>query len=244
MIGELEHRHKKAILKTEEQVRIVNKLVQYLASLEYWEDPDNGVWENEEMVHASSVGACLAGLKSIRRLEKIEVPDWLIDKGRRALDALLPRESKERFVDLALLSLIYPYHIVSAKQRDQILENVEYHLVRERGVIRYKNDWYYNKNPDGQSEEAEWTFGFSWLAIIYEELGEKKRAQFYIDKMLATDSPKGVPELYYSNSPHFNENTPLGWAESLFIVALHEFHSKHMVKKSQILFLLQLKNVK
>lgn len=94
MIGELEHRHKKAILKTEEQVRIVNKLVQYLASLEYWEDPDNGVWENEEMVHASSVGACLAGLKSIRRLEKIEVPDWLIDKGRRALDALLQENQR------------------------------------------------------------------------------------------------------------------------------------------------------
>ena|ERR1700683_2432771 len=103
-----------------------------------------------------------------------------------------------------------------------ILENVEYHLLRERGVIRYKGDHYYNKNPDGWSEEAEWTFGLSWLAIIYEKLGDEQKAKEYLDRAKETVTKKGVPELYFSNSTKYNDNTPLGWSESLFIVALHD----------------------
>src|SRR5207302_712705 len=135
------------------------KLVKYLQSVEYWHDRDSGMWEEDEEVHASSVGACVAGLKSIQRLDKIEVSDWLIEEGQKTLNAMLPRESERKFVDLSLLSLIWPYNIVTDEQRDQILENLEYHLLRERGVIRYKGDRYYNKNPDGTSEEGEWTFG-------------------------------------------------------------------------------------
>jgi phosphorylase kinase alpha/beta subunit len=227
-IGELEHHHKRYILKTEDYVRIVNKLVKYLEAIHYWCDEDNGVWEENEEVHASSVGACVAGLKSIKRLPQIEVPDWLIEKGMETLKKLLPRESKTKFVDLALLSLIYPYNIVDKKERKIILENVEYLLLREHGVIRYKNDHYYNKNPDGYSEEAEWTFGLSWLAIIYEQLGKKRKAQQFIDEALKTVTPKGVPELYFSNSKEYNANNPLGWSESLFIVALHDMNKKFM----------------
>ena len=50
--------------------------------------------------------------------------------------------------------------------------------------------------------------------------------------MLKTVSKKGVPELYLSNSDEYNSNTPLGWAESLFIVALHDLHKKHSVKET------------
>jgi len=225
-VGELEHNHKRSILKSEDHVRIVNKLVKYLDSIEYWHDEDSGMWEEDEEVHASSVGACLSGLRAISHLDKIHVPEHMIKKGQKTLNHLLPRESKKKFVDLALLSLIYPYEIVNYKQRKEILKNVEYLLLKERGVIRYKNDYYYNKNPDGYSEEAEWTFGLSWLAIIYIQLGNKKKAQFFIDKMLDVITPKGVPELYFSNSPKYNENTPLGWAESLFIVALHDMNNK------------------
>jgi phosphorylase kinase alpha/beta subunit len=119
-IGQLEHNHKRSILNTEDKVRIVNKLVQYLKSIEYWRDEDNGVWEENEEVHASSVGACVAGLKSVKKLKGIEVPEGMIEKGELALAKLLPRESPGKFVDLAELSLIYPYNVVTAKQRDEI----------------------------------------------------------------------------------------------------------------------------
>lgn len=220
-IGELETHHKRSIITTPDHKRILNKLVQYLEAIEYWQDPDSGIWEEWEELHASSVGACVAGLRSIARIEGITVPEKLITEGEDALKTLLPRESSDKFVDLALLSLIWPYEVVNEEQRKRILENVEYHLLRQRGVIRYKGDEYYNKNSDGKSEEAEWTFGLSWLAIIYEKLGDSDKARAFIKDLIAIDTENGLPELYFSNSPEYNENTPLGWSESLFVVALY-----------------------
>jgi phosphorylase kinase alpha/beta subunit len=226
-IGELEVHHKRSILKTHDHERIVNKLVKYLEAIEYWHDRDSGMWEEDEELHASSVGACVAGLRSIMRLAWIEVPYQLVRRGQRSLNALLPRESERKFVDLALLSLVWPYGVVSQEQRDEILANIEYHLMRERGVIRYKGDHYYNRNQDGFSEEAEWTFGLAWLAIIYEQIGEHGKAHKLIKDLIAVDTPEGLPELYFSNSPEYNENTPLGWSESLFIVAMYEMERQH-----------------
>jgi phosphorylase kinase alpha/beta subunit len=232
MIGELEHHHQRTILKTGDHFRIINKLVKYLEAIHYWCDEDNGMWEENEEVHASSVGACLAGLKSISRLRGIDVPQQSIDKGQESLDKLLPRESKTKYVDLALLSLIYPYHVVNDRQEETILKNVEYLLLKKRGVIRYKNDHYYNKNPDGYSEEAEWTFGLSWLAIIYEHKENKEKATTFLKRLMPLVTSEGIPELYFSNSPTHNDNNPLGWSESLFIVALHDINKKHINENS------------
>lgn len=221
-IGILENNHKRSILKTPDHVRIVNKLVKYLENIEYWMDRDSGMWEEDEELHASSVGACVAGLKSVSGLQNIEVPHYLIERGEESLSNLLPRESERKFVDLAQLSLIWPYNVVTNEEREVILKNVEYHLLRTRGVIRYKGDKYYNRNPDGFSEEAEWTFGLAWLAIIYKQIGEERKANAYFKSLKEVDTKRGLPELYFSNSEEFNENTPLGWSESLFIVAMHE----------------------
>lgn len=225
-IGELEAVHKKSVLKTNDEVRVVNKLVKYLQAIEYWHDRDSGMWEEDEEIHASSIGACVAGLKSIKRIDKIEVSNELIEKGEKALRALLPRESERKFVDLALLSLIWPYGVVTKEEQTKILNNVEYHLLKKRGVIRYKGDRYYNKNIDDTSEEAEWTFGLAWLAIIYEKLGEFEKADELLKNLISVDTKDGIPELYFSNSKEYNPNTPLGWSESLFIVALYELNTR------------------
>ncbi len=229
-IGVLETHNPGCVLKNGDHYRVVNKLVRYLESIEYWNDEDSGMWEEDEEVHSSSVGACVAGLRAISKIDGINVPKDLISKGRATLKRLLPRESAKKFVDLALLSLIWPYNVVTKKQREDILRNIEFHLVKKRGVIRYKNDHYYNKNEDGYSEEAEWCFGFSWLAIIYEKLGDKKKASFYIKKAMDIKTAKGIPELYFSNSSKHNENTPLGWAESLFIISLYYYNEKYRKK--------------
>lgn len=227
-IANIELTRKKTVLETADEMRIVQKLVDYLITIHFWDDYDSGMWEENEEVHASSVGACVAGLKAISRIPGIRVPASAILNGRKTLNTLLPRESEKKFVDLALLSLIWPYHVVTKAQREQILKNVEYHLVKHKGVIRYKNDYYYNKNTDGYSEEAEWTFGFSWLAIIYKKIGDSKKAKQYEELSIKTINRKGeVPELYYSNTDIHNENSPLGWSESMLIIALYEMHHKH-----------------
>lgn len=229
-LGELEQHDGFSVIETADDKRIIQKLVEYLASIQYWIDPDNGMWEEAEEVHASSVGACVAGLKKIDELDFIHVDPELIKRGEEVLHKILPRESEKKFVDLALLSLIYPYNIVTDLERDTILENVEYHLVKDLGVIRYKSDLYYNKDEiDRVSQEAEWTFGLSWLAIIYERMGNKPKAEEYIQKAMATvDSVDDIPELYYSNSEIHNENSPLGWSESMFVVALYLFYDKYV----------------
>lgn len=228
-IGELEKHHKGLIVADDDDRRVLQKLVWYLSTLQYWHDPDSGMWEENQEVHASSVGACLAGLESIQNVEGIDVPSELLKRGKEALRAMFPRESSGKFVDLSLLSLIWPYNVLTKKETNDILTNVEYHLLRERGVIRYKGDHYYNKNPDGWSEEAEWTFGLSWLAIIYEKLGNIEKAKLFLEKAKKTITKDGlIPELYFSNSKKFNNNTPLGWSESLFIVALHNFNESEL----------------
>lgn len=232
-VGELEHRQPGIIVVDDDDRRVIQKLVWYLSTLEYWHDPDSGMWEENQEIHASSVGACVAGLKSAKRIPGIDVPDALIERGELTLRIMMPRESAGKFVDLALLSLIWPFDVVTPEERDKILENLEYHLLRERGVIRYKGDRYYNANDDGWSEEAEWTFGLSWLSIIYAHIGNKEKAALFLEEAKKTVTKDGlIPELYFSNSEEFNDNTPLGWSESLFIVALHTINEKHLKRRA------------
>ncbi len=222
IIVELELRSA-SVVKTDEERAVVQKIINYLVALEYWQDPDNGIWEENMEVHASSVGSCVAALKKATRIDWLVVPETAVALGEAALRNLLPRESKSKFADLALLSLIYPFAVTTAEETETILRNVEYHLTREKGVIRYKLDRYYNQNEDGYSEEAEWCFGLSWLAIIYAERGEKEKAYYYLRRAKLTVTPAGqVPELYYSHTDIPNDNTPLGWAESMYVVALQK----------------------
>jgi len=211
------------VATTTEEKEVSQMIVDYLVRVEYWHDADNGIWEENMEVHASSVGAGVAALKLASQIEWLKVPLVAIHYGEEALRQLLPRESQTKFADLALLSLIYPFAVTTKTETDTIIKNVVYHLTRDRGVIRYKLDRYYNANEDGYSEEAEWCFGLSWLAIIYAMRGEKERAWYYLRQVRSTVTANGeVPELYFSQSPVPNDNTPLGWAESMYIVALQK----------------------
>jgi len=211
-LGDLDKKGKKVLRKGDKE--IVQKLVDYLKAIEYWQDPDNGMWEENEEVHASSVGACLAGLLAVDHL--VKVPLHMIAHGEHTLRMMLPSEGVTKPTDLALLSLIWPYKVVTPEEKEMILQSVEDFLVREKGVLRYEGDLYYSNN--GQS--AEWTMGFPWLAIIYKELGHEHKYQFYMDKARSSMNEYGeLPELYYGGTDIHNENTPLAWAVSLWEVA-------------------------
>jgi GH15 family glucan-1,4-alpha-glucosidase len=202
------------VMRDEIDLRILQKLVLYLQSIQYWHDPDNGVWENDEELHASSIGACVAGLRAVESI--VDVPEGIIHQGEDALYAMLPRESDAKEVDLALLSLIYPYNVVNNEARDMIIQMVEAKLVRERGVIRYSGDQYYNNGA-----EAEWVMGFPWLAIIYKQMGNNARYNHYMRKTYQAMTWKGdLPELYMGKTTTYNENTPLSWNHALLLCAL------------------------
>ncbi|MFQ5475345.1 MAG: glycoside hydrolase family 15 protein, partial [Candidatus Nanoarchaeia archaeon] len=143
-IGEL---HKKGyrVIRDDTDIRIVQKLADYLEAIEYWQNPDHGVWEMREEVHASSVGACVAGLQAVKGIVKVNAE--AIEKGSKALNDLLPRESCTKEYDLAQLSLIFPFNIVNKEQAEMILKNIA-KLEREKGLIRHHDDYYYNNGKE------------------------------------------------------------------------------------------------
>ncbi|WP_020619969.1 glycoside hydrolase family 15 protein [Paenibacillus daejeonensis] len=218
----------KTMLRDGRDARMVQKLVHYLEHVRYWEDADNGMWEEWREIHASSVGACVAGLKAVERIAA--VPQGLVEKGLRTLLELFPAESKDKPVDLAQLSLIYPYRLFSGVMAETIVNAVEQRLLRERGVIRYEGDSYYStleaEHGRGQplafyeGTEAEWTFGLPWLALCHLELGNPEEARRYIrwSEDVMTE-PGCLPELYYQGSATPNVNTPLGWSSAMYILA-------------------------
>ncbi len=209
------------VAENDEERGLVQLLINYLNAIEYWNDADSGIWEENQEVRASSIGAVVCALKCASKLPYITIPEGMIQKGEQALREMLPRETKTRFCDLALLTLIFPFEVTTEEETKKILENVEYFLLRDQGVIRYRNDRYYNRNEDGYSEEAEWSMGLAWLSIIYAKLGNLEKAEDYLVRSGKTVNKDGlIPELWYSHTTDSNDNIPLGWAESMYVVAL------------------------
>jgi phosphorylase kinase alpha/beta subunit len=220
----------KRILRDEHDYRILQKLVAYVTTLEYWNDEDSGMWEEYRERRSSSIGAVYAGLKALQDLCIVDVPQWVIDKGREALFELFPHETSTRKWDLAQLSLIYPYQVFDHEMSKMLLDGIVKNLLRHRGVIRYVGDSYYStlekEHGRGRSrefyagEEAEWCFGFGFLALGYYHIGDLFVARHFVKRLESVMLEDGsVPELYYSKTDKYNGNTPLGWANSLYIIA-------------------------
>lgn len=219
----------KRIIRDEDDRRIMQKMAEYFESIRYWMDADNGMWEEWREVRSSSVGACVAALIGLKEQNLANVPEWLIMKGLATLDNFYPFESADRPYDLAQMSLVYPFRIYDSYEARKIIDNIEKHLLRDRGVIRYQGDSYYTTDPAGlrkqemykyYGSEAEWTMGLNWLSICHQVLGDKEKAQQYIEHAEKVVLPDGrFPELYYAKTDKCNGNNPLGWSNALYIIA-------------------------
>lgn len=215
--------HGQQVIRDENDLKIVQKLVDYLECVQYWQAKDNGMWEENMEVHASSVGACVAGLHAVKML--VDVKEELIRKGEETLRQLLPRESETKETDLALLSLIYPYRVVDRHMALVILDHVTQSLERTFGCIRYENDQYYNEG----GSEAEWCFGFPWLGLCYLELGRFEKAREYMEKTKrVVPSTWEVPELYVGGKNVPNRNTPLAWAVAMSMLFLQQCETREI----------------
>ncbi len=231
-----------------EVLLLLRDIVLYLTTVRWHSDPDFGVWEEGPEVHSSSIGSVLAGLTMwhddgyyhykysypIDLHTYVPIPQEFVEAGRDALNRILPAESASRPYDMAQLSLIWPYNIITESQAHQILKNIEENLVRERGVIRYPGDLYFNADPAlPMGNEAEWPLGFAWLSIAYSKLALRalrmggmfgrpsdfiERSRWYLERLesVMTDDGK-VPELYSGGK--MNANVPLAWAQSFYVVA-------------------------
>jgi len=185
---------------------LLSHITRYLETLEWWRCADYGVWEEGPKLNASSIGAVLAGLSGLKSLDDPDLyfNERQLARGRDALDRLLPAESEGRPCDLAQLSLIWPFGVLDEAQTSAVLDNVETRLVRERGVIRYEGDGYFNAADDrlvpihdprtgrelldyGDQDrqafpftvvglEAQWPLGLAWLSIVYSKRAKRRFA--------------------------------------------------------------------
>jgi phosphorylase kinase alpha/beta subunit len=205
------------IIRDDSDVEIINKLINVLVSIKYWTIHDNGIWEENTEIHSSSIGAVLGGLTALEDVG-FNMPLKIYNNAKKTLQTLLPNESITKNVDLSLLTLIYPFNIIDETNKELILKNVHELLEKERGVIRYIGDKYYNVNG-----EAEWTFGFAYLFFSYVDT-DFELAEKYLEKLLLLIDENGfVPELYFSNTDKPNDNNPLGWSVAMTILTIEKY---------------------
>ena len=225
------------IIRNEDDAEVIQLLVYYLRSSEYWQRPDFGMWEECDIKHSSSIGAVVGGLKYIRKQRLAVVPEQLIQIGEDRLDRMLPYESRDLCLrrhhnhdcDAGQLALIWPYHVVSQENARVIIsrlidghqsETGNYHkLLQKHGLTRYWGDDYY-RSDEGmyRGVSAEWPIFKFWLSIIYSQFHETEKALCWFSEGVKEITPENtIPEAYKNGRP--NEHTPLAWAHALALIA-------------------------
>lgn len=213
------------IIRDDSDVEIINKLINVLVSIKYWTIHDNGIWEENTEIHSSSIGAVLGGLTALEDVG-FNMPLKIYNNAKKTLHTLLPNESITKNVDLSLLTLIYPFNVVDNNIRQEILDNVHKYLEKEYGVARYIGDKYYNVNGN-----AQWTFGFCYLAMCYFDIDIKISEKYIYKTIDLLDSNYYLPELFYAGTNKPNDNNPLGWSVSMLIICIEKLiELKQMTK--------------
>jgi hypothetical protein len=147
-----------------DDLALMERFLGYFQAIRFWQDGDNGHWEETRKVEASSIGVVTGGLNALQamlrtvggvsetfgsaRIESnIRLAAELGERGKQALDKILPAEcvqpDKSRRYDSALLFLIYPIGVVDQPMADRIVGDVVGHLQGEIGVRRYIGDSYW-----------------------------------------------------------------------------------------------------
>lgn len=221
-----EAKEKNLLIKNADKAVI--ELIKILDAIEYWKVEDNGIWEEASELHASSIGGVVGALKrysSVTNMKNDLMIEKLIKKGEKVLKDLLPRESVTKKVDLALLTLIYPFGAVDTDMAKTLVKSVSEHLERDMGVIRYYGDAYYNNKPHAPfesriGEECEWCMGFAFLAHAHKILGNETESIKYYNKCVDIhefNGKNGLPEGYYGGTKEVNDNSSLGWPTGMLI---------------------------
>lgn len=171
--------NEKIINLTSDNLEVLSLFPLYFQAIQYWQDEDNGHWEEVRKIEASSIGIVIAGLREFRQLLE-NVPNWedisssfltqqqleeLIERGRITLQEILPFEciqpQQKRNCDGALLFLIYPLQVVGDEMAAIIINNVRETLQGEIGIRRYLGDSFWCADYKQKFKEDERTIDFS-----------------------------------------------------------------------------------
>lgn len=154
----------------------------YFHAIRFWEDEDNGHWEETRKISASSIGTVVAGLDALLLLAREQADVFqntlfgeqliattvdLLKQGRTALSHILPHEcaqlepDKNRRYDAALLFLLFPLNVLNGPIVELLLHDVERFLRGEYGIRRYLGDSYWAPDYEDKLTVEERTRDFS-----------------------------------------------------------------------------------
>ena len=219
------------VICTQGEVDFVQNLIFYIAGAH--RTPDFGIWErgnkinngNTE-VNASSVGMAKAAMQALDGLNLFGeqgpqsavvyvLPD-AVARSKSTLQALLPRESRSKEVDAALLSVIgFPAFCMG---EDALVELTRKEILSKLGgrygCKRFLLDGHQSVLEDGsrihyehselinfENIESEWPLFFAYLYIDALHRGDHWETSHYREAlkrlMIETDGRSLLPELYY-----------------------------------------------
>jgi phosphorylase kinase alpha/beta subunit len=255
------------IIHTLDEVNFVQNLIFYIGRS--YRTPDYGIWERgdktnhgESELNASSVALAKAALEALSGFNLFGVrgsqasvlhvmPDD-IARSRIVLEAMLPRESRSKEIDAALLSAIsFPaFAVEDAALVERTRNDIITKLSGKYGLKRFLKDGHqtvledihrlhYESEDLKQFEhiESEWPLFFAYLMLDGCFFNNAKQVKTYSEKLaqvaIERNSIKLLPELYYvppealgaeraapgSQKRLPNDNMPLVWAQSLWLLA-------------------------
>ncbi|RDL43963.1 phosphorylase kinase [Marinomonas piezotolerans] len=254
------------LIYSEDELNFIQNLIYYISRT--YRTPDFGIWERGNKVNngkaeinASSVGMAKAALEALDGLNLFGVdgPEWAVvhsfadavTRAGSALESLLPKESRSKEVDAALLSIIsFPAFAINDEQlkrrtRQEVIDK----LGGSYGCKRFLLDGHqteledhsriyyeYNELINFEHIESEWPLFFTYLYIDRLFARDWEGANYYRYKleslMVEHDGEQLLPELYYVEKENIlaekanpgsqprvpNDNVPLVWAQSLYLV--------------------------
>ena len=254
------------LIYSEDEMNFIQNLIYYISRT--YRTADFGIWERGNKVNngkaeinASSVGMAKAALEALDGLNLFgaDGPEWAVvhsfadavTRAGSALESLLPKESRSKEVDAALLSIIsYPAFAVNDEKlkrrtRQEILDKLggnygckRFLLDGHQTVLEDHSRIYYEYDEliNFEHIESEWPLFFTYLYIDRLFARDWESANYYRYKleslMVERDGEKLLPELYYVEEENIlaekanpgsqprvaNDNLPLVWAQSLYLV--------------------------
>ncbi len=129
-------------------------------------------------------------------------------------------------MDISLLGLVYPYRMLSPKEK-KITNTIERMNLTLRtytgGYLRYEQDNYLGGNNP-------WVIANLWLANYYLESGENKKAKECFDYVIATSLENGLlGEQINNQTMQPAWVIGLGWSHAMFIITLEKLHKKGLI---------------
>ncbi len=236
----------------EKAVEYLKKYMDDILEQKYQMPKSYDIWEENEGIHAYSLTSIFAAFTSMIKINETIIPIFennriKLEKIRKTNDTLekyrlnikeyvinnFYDESKGSFVrnkdgkmDISLLGLVYPYKMLSPKEK-KITNTIEKMNLTLRtykgGYLRYEQDNYLGGNNP-------WVISNLWLANYYLESGENKKAKESFDYVVTTSLENGLLGEQINNQTMQPEWViGLGWSHAMFIITLERFHEKGLI---------------